>query len=58
MRRILLILAILILSSALIAPVLGAPKIRLLHRYTWDADLINTDVAHKEGYTGKGVYVA
>jgi len=58
LRKIWLILAIFVLSSALIAPVLGAPKVMLPHRYTWDADLINADVAHGMGYTGRGVYIA
>ncbi|MCL6579886.1 MAG: S8 family serine peptidase [Candidatus Bathyarchaeota archaeon] len=26
--------------------------------YTWDADMINVDTLHQQGYTGKGVYVA
>lgn len=47
-----------VLSMALILPVLAAPKVTLQDRYTWDADMINADIAHNQGYTGKGVYIA
>jgi len=36
----------------------GAPKFTLEHRYTWDADMINSETAHSEGYTGEGVFIA
>jgi len=51
-------LIIVALSLILIGPTFAAPKYVLPHRYTWDADMINSDLAHYEGYTGKGVYVA
>lgn len=51
-------LAVVVLSLILVVPTFGAPKVALPHRYTWDADLINADVAHDMGYTGKGVYIA
>jgi subtilisin family serine protease len=36
----------------------AAPKMTLEVRETWDTDMINSDVVHGMGYTGKGVYVA
>ncbi|MEM2130287.1 MAG: S8 family serine peptidase [Candidatus Bathyarchaeia archaeon] len=47
-----------VLSTTLVLPVLAAPKVTLQHRYSWDADMINADIAHNRGCTGKGVYIA
>jgi subtilisin family serine protease len=58
LRKIWVMFALIVISLMLITPVLSAPKITLPHRYTWDADMINAECAHREGYTGKGVYVA
>jgi len=58
LKKMLIILAILVLSTALTTPILAAPESGLPHRYTWDADLVNADVVHSMGYTGKGVYIA
>jgi hypothetical protein len=52
------VLALTLLSSILAVPAFSAPKVTLEHRYTWDADMINADIAHSMGYTGKGVYIA
>jgi subtilisin family serine protease len=52
------VLALTLLSLILAVPAFGAPKVTLEHRYTWDADMINADIAHSMGYTGKGVYIA
>lgn len=42
-------------SLILVGSTFGAPLKTLPHRYTYDADMINSDAA---GYTGAGVYVA
>lgn len=58
LRKIWAMFALAVISLMLITPALGAPKFVLPHRYTWDADMINAEVAHGMGYTGKGVYIA
>jgi len=58
MRKLNFVLALALLSLILSVPAFGAPKVTLEHRYTWDADMINADIAHGMGYTGKGVYIA
>jgi subtilisin family serine protease len=51
-------LALVISVPVFATPVLAAPRVGLESFYTWDADMINVDIAHGMGYTGKGVYVA
>lgn len=58
MKKLYFIFVAAILSLMLVAPASGAPKMVLPHRYTWDADIINAEVAHGSGFTGKGVYIA
>ncbi|MEM2738617.1 MAG: S8 family serine peptidase [Candidatus Bathyarchaeia archaeon] len=58
MRRLWVLFVIAAFSAVLLAPAFAAPKVSLPHRYTWDADMINADIVHKMGYTGKGVYIA
>jgi subtilisin family serine protease len=45
-------------SAMLLVSGYGAPKFTLDHRYTWDADIINSDVAHDMAFSGDGVYIA
>lgn len=58
MKKLWFAFVVAVVSLMLIVPVLGAPKVVLPRRYTWDADIINADVVHGMGYTGKGVYIA
>ncbi|MCS7366965.1 MAG: S8 family serine peptidase [archaeon YNP-WB-062] len=58
MRKSIIALFIIISAVALIPPATAKPPLTLPHRYTWDADLINAEIAHQMGYTGKGVYIA
>ena len=58
MRKSIIALFIIISAVALISPATAKPLLTLPHRYTWDADLINAEIAHGMGYTGKGVYIA
>jgi subtilisin family serine protease len=53
--RVRVLLSFLLLSLILIGPVYAAPKTQLPTRSTWDADMINSELA---GKTGAGVYVA
>lgn len=55
MKKLGLVLFTVALALILFTPVVAAPEFELPHRYTWDADMINSDAA---GYTGAGVYVA
>jgi len=58
MRKSIIALFIIISAVALIPPATAKPPLTLQHSYTWDADLINAEIAHQMGYTGKGVYIA
>jgi subtilisin family serine protease len=58
LKKLRFVLVMLMLSLIVAVPAFGAPKITLPHRYTWDADIINAEVVHGLGYTGKGVYIA
>lgn len=58
MKRLKLALLVMAFSLILVVPAFSAPKVVLPHRYTWDADIINSDAVHGLGFTGKGVYIA
>jgi subtilisin family serine protease len=58
LKKLRFVLVMLMFSLIVAVPAFGAPKITLPHRYTWDADIINAEVVHGLGYTGKGVYIA
>ena len=55
MKKLGLVLFTMALALILFTPVVAAAESELPHRYTWDADMINSDTT---GYTGAGVYVA
>ena len=55
MKKVILVVASLLLLVTLVAPALAAPRVNLPERSTWDADMINSD---STSCTGKGVYVA
>jgi len=57
MKRIILVLFAITFVSVLVVPTTALPPKMLLHRYTWDADIINSEVVHSS-YTGRRVYVA
>ena len=59
MKRIALVLwALIFAATGLATPAVAQPQTVLLHRYTWDADMINSDDVHEIGYKGAGVYIA
>jgi len=55
MKRIILALLAIVLAIILVTPTMARPPMTLPPRYTWDADIINSDIT---GYAGAGVYVA
>ncbi|MEM3357122.1 MAG: S8 family serine peptidase [Candidatus Bathyarchaeia archaeon] len=55
-RKIFWIISATVLALLLSTPIFATPQFEgIPHRYTWDADMINSDIT---GYTGKGLYVA
>jgi len=58
MKKTILALLTLLFAAILVVPTIAHPPMTLSHRYTWNADIINSDIVHGLGYRGAGVYVA